>query len=215
MKPEKGNVIKRLQCRGAEPDQASAPLDSSGGARLPGRARSGLVLPRDVRRQRGVLPRGPVRSTTSGRARIPINNSLLQPFLLFHLSSRARCCWSCGWPCGSRALGQGALHAMDAFGTIAALGSALCDGRQHAAARGGPRARDADGHDGAALSAPPSSRARRGARPGSRRWPSCPIPFVAYVVHRTTPELSAGGRGGQLACSGDCSPCCCRRSSRT
>jgi hypothetical protein len=186
--PEKGNVIKRLQCRGAEPDQAAAPLDSSSERDFLGERLGWYFLATFIASAVFFL---------AGRfiydlwpARIPINNSLLQPFLLFHLSSVAvlLVMWLA---VRQPSLGQGALHAMDAFGTIAALGllSAMAGNMP-----GSWRPESIVMLAGMAVllyraAVVPSPPWRTG-------WISTlailPIPFVAYVVHRTTPELSAG-----------------------
>ncbi len=186
---EKGNVIKRLQCRGAEADQSPAPLDSSSERDFLAERLGMYFLATFVASAVFFL---------AGRfiydlwpARIPINNSLLQPFLLFQLSSVAvlLVLWLAVRQPG---LGQGMLLAIDAVGTVATLGllSAMA-GNMPGSWRPESIAMLAAMavllYRAAVVPSPP----RRTA------WISAlavlPIPYVAFVVHRrATPELSAG-----------------------
>ena len=146
---EKGNVVKRLQCRGAEADQASAPLDSSSERDFLGERLGWYFLATFVASAVFFL---------AGRfiydlwpARIPINNSLLQPFLLFHLSSVAvlLVMWLA---VRQPSLGQGALPRDGRLRNDRGPRPALRDGRKHAGLVAAREHRDAGRHGGAALS---------------------------------------------------------------
>jgi serine/threonine-protein kinase len=181
-------IIKRLQCRGAEPGQAQAPLDSAGERDFLAE-RLSLYFSATLCAAAGFFLAGRV-IYTLWPARVARPVSLTEPFLLFHLASIAALLvmWLAVRQPG---LSQRALGAMDAFGTIAALGllSAM-SGNMPASWR----------PETVVLLAAMAILLYRAAivpsAPLRTAWISTlavlPIPFVAYWIHGVSPDISAG-----------------------
>ena len=181
-------IIKRLQCRGAEPGQAQAPLDSAGERDFLAE-RLSLYFSATLCAAAGFFLAGRV-IYTLWPARVARPVSLTEPFLIFHLAAIAALLvmWLAVRQPG---LSQRALGAMDAFGTIAALGllSAM-SGNMPASWR----------PETVVLLASMAILLYRAAivpsAPLRTAWISTlavlSIPFVAYRIHGASPDISAG-----------------------
>jgi hypothetical protein len=184
-----GGFIKRLQCRGAEPDQAPAPLDSASERDFLSE-RLSLYFSATLFAAGGFFLAGRM-IYTLWPARIVQPLSLTEPYLLFHLAAVALLLVM--WLAVRQPeLSQRTLLAMDAVGTIAALGLLTAmTGNMPAAWR--PETI-------VLLSSMAILLYRAAIVPSAPRrtaWISTlavlPIPFVAHAVHfNASPDLSAG-----------------------
>ena len=181
-------VVKRLQCRGAESGMASAPLDSSGERDFLGE-RLALYF-------KAVFAAAAV-FFLAGRviydwwpSKMPYPVALTSPFPLFHLAAIALLLVM--WLAVRQPrLSKTALHWMDAVGTIGVFALFSC---MAANMPGSWRPEEI------VLLATMASLLYRAAvvpsEPRRTAWVSglaaLPIPFVAYSVHRETPDLSSG-----------------------
>jgi len=184
-----GGFIKKLQCRGAEPGQAAAPLDSASERDFLSE-RLSLYFSATLVAAGGFFLAGRIIYTLFP-AKIARPVSLTEPFLLFHLASVALLLVM--WLAVRQPqLSQRTLLVMDAFGTIATLGllSAMT-GNMPAAWR----------PETVVLLASMAILLYRAATVPSSPWRTAwisglsvlPIPFVAYAVHlNASPDLSAG-----------------------
>ena len=180
--------VKRLQCRGAEPGLAPAPLDSSGERDFLGE-RLALYFSAVLFAAAGFFLAGrTIYLLWPAPVSYPV--SLTEPFLLFHLAAIALLLvmWLAVRQPG---LSQRALHWMDACGTVAVFALFAC---MVANMPGSWRP------ESIALLATMASLLYRAAMvpsaPRRTAWISAlaafPIPFVAYRLHRQTPDLSPG-----------------------
>jgi serine/threonine-protein kinase len=183
-----GGLVKKLQCRGAEPGQAQAPLDSSGERDFLGE-RLGLYFLATLIGAAAFFLAGRV-IYELWPSRVPYRVTLTEPFLLFHLASIALLLVM--WLAVRQpALSQRALHVMDAFGTIVSMFLLSC-----MAANMPPSWRP----EAIALLATIAILLYRAAivpsAPRRTAWISAlavvSIPFVAYRVHTDTADMSAG-----------------------
>jgi serine/threonine-protein kinase len=181
-------AIHRIQCRGAEPGLAPAPLDSSGERDFLGE-RLGFYFLATLIAAAGFF--------LAGRfiydlwpPKVPHPVSLAEPFLLFHLASIALLLVM-RFAVRQPRLSQRALQAMDALGTVGPIFLLSC-----MAANMPPSWRP----ETIALLATIAILLYRAAivpsAPRRTAWISvlavAAIPFVAYRIHGETPELSPG-----------------------
>jgi hypothetical protein len=182
-----GGFIKRLQCRGAEPDQAPAPLDSASERDFLSE-RLSLYFSATLAAATGFFLAGRVIYTV-WPSRVAHTVSLTEPFLLFHLAAIALLLVM--WLAVRQPeLSPRTLHAMDAFGTIASLGLfSTMSANMPAVWR----------PETIALLASLAILLYRAAivpsAPRRTAWISSlavlPIPLAAYTIHGNSPDLSA------------------------
>ncbi len=190
-----GGFVKRLQCRGAEPGSASAPIDSSGERDFLGE-RLGLYFLATFFAAAGFFLAGRV-IYDLWPARVPHPTGLTEPFLLFHMAAVALLAflWLAVRQVG---LSERTLRAIDAVGTIVVVWLvSFMSANMPASWR--PETL-------VLLAALTILLLRAAVVPSAPRrtlWISTAavvlIPFIAYRVHRATPELSAGAAAADAA----------------
>ena len=187
--------IQKLQCRGAEPGSAPAPLDSSGERDFLGE-RLALYFSATFYASAGFFVAGRIIYTLwPPPVARPV--SLTEPFLLFHLAAIA--VQLVGWLASrQKDLSQEALRRLDAVGTIGALVLFAC----MAASMPAPWRPES-----IALLATMAILLYRAAivpsPPRRTAWISAlsalPIPFVAYGLHKTGSSVMSPGAGAANA----------------